>query len=62
MTRATLFVISLVGLALSASVLVLLLPPLIESGGAGRAWVAGGAAVLATARAIGTRWWGPPRP
>ena len=60
--QTSLFVISLVGMAASAAVLILLIPSLFRSGEQVDIWLVGGLGVLAVAFAAGTRRWRPPTP
>lgn len=54
-----LFVSSLVGLAVSAAVVILLVPTLFRSAEPGRVWAAAISGCLAVAFAVGTRRWRP---
>lgn len=62
--RTLLFIVSLVGMAVSAAVLILLIPSLFGPGEQVDIWLVGGLAVLVVAFAAGTRrWrWRPPTP
>ncbi|KIH99629.1 hypothetical protein LP52_06960 [Streptomonospora alba] len=53
------FVISLVGMAMSAAVLILFIPPLFRSGEQGSVWAVGVLTCLTVAFAVGTRYWRP---
>ncbi len=62
MTRRTaLLVVCVLGLAVSAAVLVLLLPPLFSPGEQAGPWAVGVSAVLAVVFAGGCLRWGPSR-
>jgi len=60
--RTLLFMVSLVATALSAAVLILLIPSLFRTGEQVNIWLVGGLAVLVVAFAAGTRRWRPPTP
>lgn len=60
MKRAWLFVLSLVGMAVSAAVLILLIPSLFRSDEQASVWAVAVLACLAVAFAVGTRYWRPP--
>ncbi|MGO1383525.1 MAG: hypothetical protein ACTHWA_12020 [Arachnia sp.] len=53
MSRTTLRVICILGLAFSAATLILLIPPLFDSGNQGNPWIMGALAVLALVCAAG---------
>ncbi len=55
MNRSTMFVASVIGLAVSAAVLILLLPSLFDSGEGANLWLLGSLAVLAVIFGVGTR-------
>ncbi|NHD15701.1 MULTISPECIES: hypothetical protein [Actinopolyspora] len=59
MKRTWLFVVSLAGTAVSASVVLLRIPPLFESGEQGSFWLLGGFACLTVGFAVGMRRWRP---
>lgn len=59
MSKGTLFVISLVGMAVSAAVLVWLIPTLFHSGEQRGAWVYGVLAGITAIFAVGVRYWRP---
>lgn len=56
-----LFVVSLIGLAVSAAVLILLVPSLFRSGEPASVWAFGVSASLTVVFAVGTRHWQPTR-
>jgi hypothetical protein len=60
--RTLLFIVSLVGMAISAAVLILLIPSLFRPGEQVDIWLVGGLAVLVVALAAGARRWRPPTP
>ncbi|GAA0988979.1 hypothetical protein ENKNEFLB_02871 [Nocardioides aquaticus] len=60
MKSTKLFVVSLLGLAVSAAVLILLIPSLFGSGEHADTWLVVGLALVAAAFAVGTRYWRPP--
>ena len=63
LTKKTwMFVLSLVGLAVSAALLILLIPSLFHSGEQAGFWTAGVLAFLAVVFAVGTRYWRPSPP
>lgn len=53
------FIVSLVGLALSAAAVILLLPSLVD-GSSDRGGLVAGLAVAAAIFAVGVRYWRPP--
>ncbi len=57
--RTWLFVVSLVGMAVSAAVLILFIPSLFQSDEHGNAWTVGVLACLAVVFAVGTLYWRP---
>ncbi|MBA8826265.1 hypothetical protein FHX42_003641 [Saccharopolyspora lacisalsi] len=57
--KTWLFVISLVGMAASAAVLILFIPSLFRSGEQGDVWAVGVLACLTVAFAVGARYWRP---
>lgn len=59
MNRTRLFVVSLLGMAMSASALMLCIPSLFRPGEQGSFWVLGVLACLTVAFAVGTRYWRP---
>ena len=60
--RTLLFIVSLVSLAVSAAVLILLIPSLFRPGEQVDIWLVGGLAVLVVDFAVGTRRWRPTTP
>lgn len=54
MNRTTMFVASVIGLAVSAAVLILLLPSLFDSGDGPNTWLISSLAILAVIFAVGT--------
>ncbi|GHC80269.1 hypothetical protein GCM10007079_19100 [Nocardiopsis terrae] len=52
-------VMSLVGMAVSASVLILLVLSLFRPGGQGNVWAVGALACLTVVCAVGVRYWRP---
>jgi uncharacterized membrane protein YbhN (UPF0104 family) len=57
-----LFIVSLVSMAVSAAVLILLIPSLFRPGEQVDIWLVGGLVVLVVALAAGARRWRPPTP
>lgn len=53
------FVMSLLGMSVSASVLILLIPSLFRPGEQANLWVFGGLACLSLCLAVGTLYWRP---
>ena len=62
MNQQQMFVASLVGLAVSAAVLIVIVPSLFVDGGAVPTWVVGALVVLVVTFGIGTRRWRPSPP
>jgi len=60
--RELLFVVSLVSMAVSSAVLILLIPLLFRPGGQVDVWLVGSLAVLVVALAAGARRWRPLTP
>ena len=60
--RTLLFIVSLVSMAVSAAVLILLIPSLFRPGEQVDTWLVGGLTVLVLAFAAGIRRWHPPTP
>jgi hypothetical protein len=60
--RTLLFIVSLVSMAVSAAVLVLLIPSLFRPGEQIDIWLIAGLVVLVVALASGARRWRPPTP
>lgn len=59
MKQTWMFVISLLGMAVSAAGLILLIPPFFDPGAQGNVWAAGILACLALVLAVGALYWRP---
>ncbi|RMB60135.1 hypothetical protein [Tessaracoccus antarcticus] len=57
MKKNSLFLASIIGLALSGAVLILLIPGLFNSPGQGTLWMVSIMGVLVVLFAVGTRYW-----